>query len=129
MWSHSARTALRTNAVGDLCLRETTPLKQPTNSFPAPSGALHHLWVCGKSGSFLSGCSGARLFSAASPFTTTARTCELGDSHLEGLLTKQRKPQARRGVLFLPSYSHRMGKTTKQRVAGAESACVYSWMG
>lgn len=102
MWSHSARTALRTNAVGDLCLRETPPLKQPTNSFPAPSGALNHLWVCGKSGSFLSGCSGARLFSAASPFTTTARTCELGDSHLEGLLHKAKEATGSSGGAFPP---------------------------
>lgn len=39
----------------------------------------------------LSGCSWARVFSDANPFTTTARTHALGDSQLEGLLPQSKE--------------------------------------
>lgn len=44
------------------------------------------LWPWGRVGVLLSGCSGARVLSAARPFTTPARMRGLGDSQRDGLL-------------------------------------------
>lgn len=81
------------------CLATTaaSPPKMSTASFPTPTiraSALHHLWDWGTLDVFLSGCSWAWIFSAASPFTTMARTCALGDSQLEGLLPQRRGKMA-----------------------------------